>query len=170
MFVDFAQTLLESLESTVMATAYPKRKSDKETDLIDFTVTLKVSSSYLSGSSARIYGGQVVSRLESSLARYFDIYSLNPAFPEAATPSVIVIKEWLEKNGDNCGSKVRRSLKGLADKLEEHARWVEEKSNVMEFSKEKIENNRLITDAESAPLREWIKLVLARSINKNLEI
>ena len=154
--VDFAQTLLQPLDSPLLTTAHPKKKSEKAV-LIDFNVTLKVSSSDLAGSAARIYRDQVASRLESSLTQYFNLYTLNPAFPELATPSVSAIREWIEKNGDNCGSKVRRSLTGLVDKLEEHARWVEEKRKGMEFSAENFQSNRPIPDTEGGPLREWMK-------------
>ena len=81
----------------------------------------------------------------------------NPASPETATLSISVIKEWVDKNGENCGSKVRRGLIELAGKLEEHAKWVEEKRNGMEFSTENLQQNQVIADGERAPLREWSK-------------
>ena len=155
--VDIAPTLLEPLDSAVMTIAHPKKTSEKAIKAVDFDVTLRVPSSYLSGPPARIYRDQVASKVESSLVQYFDLYALNPAFPETATVSISVIKEWVAKNGENCGSKVRRALNALAGKLEEHAKWVEEKRDGMEFSTENLQKNQAIADGEGAPLREWIK-------------
>jgi nucleolar complex protein 2 len=156
--VQLAPTLLEPLESPLMRTAHPKKKPEKEIKPVDFDVTLRVPSSYLAGPAARIYRDQVALKVESSLVQYFDLYALNPAFPEAVTLYIGVIKEWVGKNGENCGSKFRRALIELAGKLEEHAKWVEEKRNDgMEFSTENLQTNQAITPGEGAPLREWIK-------------
>ena len=154
--IEFVPTLLEPLESSLMTTTHPK-KSEKEVRPVDFNVTLRVHSSYLSGSEARIYRDQVAAKLVSSLTNYFDRYAFNPAFPEVATSCISVIKEWIQKNGENCGSKARRALGGLADKLEENVRWVEEKRKGMEFSIGNPEKNQVLADAEEAPLREWMK-------------
>lgn len=156
MYIPLAPTLLEPLDATVMKSASNK-KSHTVLKPVELDFTLKVSASYLSGPSARVYRDQVASKLVYLLAQFFDLHAQSPAFPELTVPPVVWIKRWVKKNGEGCGPKVRHALAGLVGKLEEHAKWVEEKRKGMAFEPENLQNIQVGPETEEGPLRKWIK-------------
>jgi nucleolar complex protein 2 len=155
-YIPLAPTLLEPLDAAVMKSS-SKKKVDTVMKPVELEFTLKVSSSYLSGPSARVYRDQVASKLVSLLAQFFDLHAQSPAFPELTVPPIVWIKKWVKKNGEVCGPKVRHALSGLVGKLEEHAKWVEEKRKGMVFEPENLRNIQVGSETEEGPLRKWIK-------------
>lgn len=155
-YIPLAPILLEPLDSSLMKTSHSK-KSETVLKPIEFEVTLRVSSTYLSGPSSKVYRDQVGQKIVSLLTQFFDLHGLNPAFPELAFPPVIMMKKWLKKHGKETGPKVRHGLSGLLEKLDEQAKWVEEKRKGMEFSPENLKNVQVIQESEDGPLRKWIK-------------
>ena len=155
-YIPLAPTLLETFDSSLIKASHSK-KSGTVLKPVEFEVTLRVSSTYLSGPSSRVYRDQVVKQTIHLLAQFFDLHALNPAFPELALPPVIVIKKWLKKHGGETGPKVRHGLSVLVEKLDEQAKWIEEKRKGMEFSPENLQNIQVIKALEDGPLRKWIK-------------
>ena len=134
-----------------------KKKSDSVLKPLELEFILKVSSSYLSGPSARVYRDQVALKLVFLLTQFFDLYAQSPAFPELILPPVVWIKKWVKKNGEEGGPKLRHAFIGLVGRLEEHAKWVEEKRKGMIFEPENLRNIHVGFDAEEGPFRKWIK-------------
>jgi nucleolar complex protein 2 len=155
-YIPLAPILLEILDSSLMKTSHSK-KSDTVLKPIEFEVTLRASSSYLSGPTSRVYRDQVAGKMVQLLSQFFEIHALNPAFPELVLPPVIVIKKWLKKYAGDSGPKVRHSLSNLVEKLDEQAKWVEEKRKGMGFSPENLGNIQVVKESEEAPLRKWLK-------------
>jgi nucleolar complex protein 2 len=121
-YIPLAPTLLEPLDSSLMKThSSHSKKSDSILKPIEFEITLRVSTTYLSGPLAKAYRDQVAVKIVQLLTQFFDLYAGNPAFPELALPPVTVIKKWLKKNGGDCGPKVRHGLSGLIEILDEQA-------------------------------------------------
>lgn len=154
-YIPLTPILLEPLDSSLMRTLSAK-KSDTVLKPVELEVTLRVSASYLTGPSSRVYRDQVATKLVQLLAQFFNSHALSPAFPELLLPPVMVIKRWLKKYGGVCGAKVRMGLSGLVEKLDEHAKWVIEKRQGLEFSPESLQNIQII-DTEEGPLQKWIK-------------
>lgn len=152
-YIPLAPTLLEPLDSALMKT--PSKKSS-ETVLkpIEFEVTFRVPASYLSGPSARVYRDQIGIKLVSLLYQFFDLYALNPAFPELVLPPVTIVKKWLKKYGGGTSGKVRHALQGLVEKLDEQAKWVEERRAGMEFSPENLVGDVPVSGGDEGPLRK----------------
>ena len=154
-YIPLAPTLLDTLDSAIMKTPSSSKKSS-ETVLkpIEFQVTLRVPNTYLSGPSGRVYRDQIAAHVVSLLYQFFDLYSLNPAFPELALPPVTIVKKWLKKHGGETSGKVRHALQGLVEKLDEQARWVEERRAGMEFSPENLVRNVPVSGGDEGPLRK----------------
>ena len=123
---------------------------------IEFETNLRVSSTYLSGPSSKVYRDQVVSKMVQLLAQFLDLHALSPAFPELVLPIVTVIKKWLKKYGGDVGGKVRHGLSNLVEKMDEQTKWVEEKRKGMEFSPENLQKGQVIEGNEEGPLTKWI--------------
>ena len=155
-YIPVAPTLLEPLDAAVMKSS-SKKKVDTVMKPVELEFTLKVSSTYLSGPSARVYRDQVANKLVSLLAQFFDLHAQSPAFPELTVPPIVWIKKWVKKNGEECGPKVRHALSGLVGKLEEHAKWVEEKRKGMVFEPENLRHIQVGSETEEGPFRKWIK-------------
>lgn len=153
-YIPLAPILLDPFDSAIMKSSSHSKKSETVLKPVEFDVALRVSSSYLSGPTSRIYRDQVATKITQLLAQFFDLYSSNPAFPELALPPVTMLKRWLKKHGGECGPKVRHAISGLLEKLDEQSRWVEEKRRGMEFIPENLQK---ISESDDGPLSKWIK-------------
>jgi len=161
-YIPLAPSLLEPLESALLKSTFSKKASssaggDKILKPIEFEYTLRVSSSYLSGPSGKLYRDQVGLKLVELLGQFFDLYTLSPAFPELIVPCVVVMKKWLKRYGGECGPKVRHGLNGLVERLEEQGKWVEDGRKGLTFDPEKLAEMQIERNVDDAPLRKWVK-------------
>jgi nucleolar complex protein 2 len=135
------------------------KKSETVLKPIEFEVTLRVGTNYLSGPSSRVYRDQIGLKICEVLASYFEIYALNLALPELVLPVTVAIKRWLKKHGGGCGGKIRHALQNLVEKLDEQAKWVEEKRRGMAFNPEMLSAGQHVTvsGCDVSPLTKWIQ-------------
>jgi len=163
-YIPLVPILLEPLDSSLMKTVHSK-KSETVLKPVEFDVTLRVSSNYLSGPSSRVYRDQVGDKISSLLAEYFELHALSLAFPELALAPVTAMKKWLKKHGGQCGAKVRHALSNLVEKLDEQARWIEDRRKGIPFDPEKLLAGQTgtIDDGQisSSPLTKWIQKQLS---------
>jgi nucleolar complex protein 2 len=157
-YVPLAPTLLEPLDSALMKTRAAKKSVEKNVlKALELNVTLRVPTAYLSGPSSRVYRDQIAAHLTSLLYQFFDLYALNPAFPELVLPPVWNLKKWLKKHGGETSAKVRHGLQTLVEKLDEQAKWVEEQRQGMAFSAENLVGNLPVSGGYEGPLRKAVK-------------
>jgi len=157
-YIPLAPLLLEPLDSSLMKTS-PSKKSESVLKPIEFETVLRVSSNYLSGPSSKVYRDQIGEKLCNLLAQYFELHALNLAFPELVFPVLIAIKKWLKRHGGECGGKVRHLLQNLVEKLDEQAKWVEERRRGLPFEPEKLSSGQKVTveNEMTTPLSKWIQ-------------
>jgi len=157
-YIPLAPLLLEPLDSSLMKTS-PSKKSESVLKPIEFETVLRVSSNYLSGPSSKVYRDQIGEKLCNLLAQYFELHALNLAFPELVFPVSIAIKKWLKRHGGECGGKVRHLLQNLVEKLDEQAKWVEERRRGLPFEPEKLSSGQKVTveNEMTTPLSKWIQ-------------
>ena len=154
-YIPLAPTLLDTLDSAIMKTPSSSKKSSQTVlKPIEFQVSLRVPNTYLSGPSARVYRDQISAQVVSLLYQFFDLYALNPAFPELVLPPVTIVKKWLKKHGGETSGKTRHALQALVEKLEEQARWVDERRAGMEFSPENLVRNVPVSGGDEGPLKK----------------
>ena len=157
-YIPLALTLLEPLDSALMKTPSAKKSAEKNVlKALELNVTLRVPTAYLSGPSSRVYRDQIAAHLISLLYQFFDLYALNPAFPELVLPPVWNVKKWLKKHGGETSAKVRHGLQSLVEKLDEQAKWVEERRQGIHFSAENLVAHVPIIGADEGPLRKAVK-------------
>lgn len=157
-YIPLAPTLLEPLDSALMKASSSSKKSDKTVlKPVEFETTLRVSSTYLSGPSSKIYRDQIGSKIVQLLSQFFELYVLNPAFPELVLPAITIIKKWLKKYGGGCGPKVRHALGNFLEKVDEQTKWVEEKRKGLEFCSESLQDIQVVKGSEETPFVKWIK-------------
>jgi nucleolar complex protein 2 len=155
MYIPLAPIILEPLDSSLMKTLLSKKTTSTVLKPVEWESTIRVSGTYLSGPSSRVYRDQVAEKMVVLLAEFFDLHGLNPAFPELVLPPTIMIKKWLKKHGGDCGGKVRHVLLGLVEHLDLQAKWVEEKRRGIAFTVDSLHTIQSVK-GDDGPLHRWI--------------
>jgi nucleolar complex protein 2 len=148
---------MEILDSSIMKVSSSSKKKDSSMlKPVDLEITLRVSASYLTGPSSRIYRDQIALKMVDLLSQFFDLHGNSPAFPELVLTPTLILKKWIKKYGGECGGKVRHALAELVEKLDAQAKWVEQKRQGMEFDPEKLQDLQVVSEKEEGPLRKWV--------------
>jgi nucleolar complex protein 2 len=156
-YIPLAPTILGPLDSSLLKATLSKKAAANVLKPVEFETTLRVSSTYLSGPSSRVYRDQVADKLVCLLGEFFNLHALNPAFPELALPTLTMIKRWLKRHGGDCGAKVRHALLGFVEHVELQSKWVEDKRCGMEFSPGNCHDIQVVKVGDDGPLRKWIQ-------------
>jgi nucleolar complex protein 2 len=156
-YIPLAPTLLEILDASIMKVSSKGKKDSAVLKPVDLDITLRVSASYLTGLTSRVYRDQVALKMVDLLAQFFDLHGNSPAFPELVLTPTIILKKWIKKYGGECGGKVRRALADLVERLDAQAKWVEERRKGMEFDPDKLRDFQVVSEKEEGPLRKWVQ-------------
>jgi nucleolar complex protein 2 len=155
-YIPLAPTLMEPLDSAIMKISKTK-KTETTLKPIDLETTLRVSASYLTGPSSRVYRDQIALKMIDLLAQFFSLHAKSPAFPELVLTPTIILKKWVKKHGGECGGKVRHALAELVEKLDAHGKWVEQKRQGMGFDPERLADVEVPGEKDDGPLSKWIQ-------------
>lgn len=155
-YIPLAPTLMEPLDSAIMKISKTK-KTETTLKPIDLETTLRVSASYLTGPSSRVYRDQIALKMIDLLAQFFELHAKSPAFPELVLTPTIILKKWVKKYGGECGGKVRHALAELVEKLDAHGKWVEQKRQGMGFDPERLADVEVPGEKDDGPLSKWIQ-------------
>ncbi|KAI4095114.1 MAG: hypothetical protein LQ344_001765 [Seirophora lacunosa] len=145
-YIPLASSLLEVLSSPEM-TKPPKASTLKP---LAFATALRAPKPYL---RTRTYQDGLGEQLVELLAASFAAWATHVAFPELALPPLVHLKRWLKassssspsshnrntsntpnKTRNNRNNKLTSALALLVQKLEAHARWIEERRRGVEFA------------------------------------
>lgn len=130
-FIPLAAPLYEVLNSAEM------RKPPQPASLkpLDFETSIRASKAYL---RTRMYQDGVGEQVVELFGEFLVLWAKSVAFPELATPVIIILKRWVKdankrntakdkKTGGNKNSKLNSSIQLLIQKVEANVRFVEEK-------------------------------------------
>nr|POE52304.1 nucleolar complex protein 2 [Quercus suber] len=158
-YIPLAAPLYEVLNSAEM------RKPPKAASLkpLDFETSIRASKAYL---RTRVYQDGVGEQVVELLSEFLVLWARNVAFPELATPVIIMLKRWIKdtnrrgsakdkKSSGNKNGKLNSSILLLVQKLEANTRFIEEKRSKIDIAP----NNRKGVEQFLSEL-EWDKTVL----------
>ncbi|KZF22014.1 Noc2-domain-containing protein [Xylona heveae TC161] len=145
-YIPLSASLLEVLNSSEMNKP-PKASTTKA---LDFSMNIRAPKSYL---RTRVYQDGIGEQLAELLSEFFVLWCKNIAFPELSLPATVLLRRWLKtassKAGKGPGKRGRPSGKGGAGiknskvtsaivlvlhKIEDNARWVEERRARVDFA------------------------------------
>lgn len=149
----------------VLDSAELRRKPKPSSQLkpLDFEYYIRAPQSYL---RTRTYADGLVDELTYMLAEFYATQAKSIAFPELATPGIMLLKRHIKKisSGANGkagkGGKLYGNLKGLIEKLEAHRSYVEGKRSKINFGPGQQDqvNSFLVEDEfEKMPLGQHIR-------------
>nr|POE79942.1 nucleolar complex protein 2 [Quercus suber] len=137
-YIPLAAPLYEVLNSSEMRKA-PKAASLKP---LDFETSIRASKAYL---RTRIYQDGVGEQVVELLGEFLVLWAKNVAFPELATPVIIMLRRWIKdtnkrssgkdkKASGNKNSKLNSLVLLLVQKLEANVRFIEEKRSKIDIA------------------------------------
>ncbi|KAF3228923.1 Nucleolar Complex 2 protein [Orbilia oligospora] len=129
-YIPLASIILEILTSNEMKKA-PKASTLKP---LDFATIIRVPKSYL---RTRVLQDGVGDQVVEVLSEFFVLWATSVAFPELIVPPVMIVRKYLKKaSAPGTGNKNVRfnnALAGLVTRLENNAKWIEEKRRDVNF-------------------------------------
>ncbi|KAJ7619529.1 Noc2-domain-containing protein [Roridomyces roridus] len=159
-YVPIAPYLLPILTSTLTPSSRPKSSTLKPLDL---EVQIRAPQQYL---KTRVYAECLIEESVFLLAEWLTSGSVHGsvAFPEIVVPVVVMLRKSIKaaKTGGS-STKDLGLVKGLLERIEESARWVEEKRKTVVLVPSKLEpvrewEERLTASLEDSPLGKYVKV------------
>lgn len=134
-YIPLAPSLYEVLASAEM------RRVAKSSTLkpLDFEVSIRAGKGYL---RTRVYQDGVGEQVVELLSEFFAVWARSIAFPELSLAVIVGLKRWLrdvqsrEQGKGNRNGKVNGTVGLVVGKLEQQAKFVEEKRALVEFAPE----------------------------------
>ncbi|KAJ7468636.1 Noc2-domain-containing protein [Mycena latifolia] len=157
-YVPIAPYLLPILTATLAPSSRPKASTLRPLDL---EVQIRAPQQYL---KTRIYAEGLVEEAVYLLAEWLASAPVHGsvAFPETVVPVVIMLRKSV-KAAKTGGAKDLGVVKGLLERIEESARWVEQRRKAVSLSPSTIGAVRewektLAASVEDAPLGRYVKV------------
>ncbi|KAJ8502657.1 hypothetical protein ONZ45_g11555 [Pleurotus djamor] len=158
-YIPLAPYIVPVLTSTLSASSRPKSSTLKPLDL---EVQIRAPQQYL---KTKIYTEAIVEEATFLLAEWFAsrVVQGSVAFPEVTVPVVISLRKAL-KSAKNVSGKEVTPVKTLVERVEESARWVEQKRKSVTFgpgNTAKVEEwQRQVQDKiEESPMAKYTKIL-----------
>jgi nucleolar complex protein 2 len=163
-YVPISPYLLPILTSTLAPSARPKASTLRPLDL---EVQIRAPQQYL---KTRIYAEGLVEEAVYLLGEWLASPAVHGsiAFPETAVPVVIMLRKSIKaaKTGSASGASSAKDLglvKGLLERIEESARWVEQKRKGVVLAPSRLGEVRewergLVANVEDSPLGKYVKV------------
>ncbi|KAJ7657909.1 Noc2-domain-containing protein [Mycena polygramma] len=159
-YVPISPYLLPILTSTLTPSSRPKASTLRPLDL---EVQIRAPQQYL---KTRIYSEGLIEEAVYLLAEWLASAPVHGsiAFPEIVVPVVITLRKSIKAAKSGGSAKDLGLVKGLAERIQESARWVEEKRKSVVFAPSKLGDVRewergLVAKLDSeSPLGKYIKV------------
>jgi nucleolar complex protein 2 len=163
-YVPISPYLLPILTSTLAPSARPKASTLRPLDL---EVQIRAPQQYL---KTRIYAEGLVEEAVYLLGVWLASPAVHGsiAFPETTVPVVIMLRKSIKaaKTGGASGASSAKDLglvKGLLERIEESARWVEQKRKGVVLAPSRLGEVRewergLVANVEDSPLGKYVKV------------
>ncbi|KAF7791583.1 hypothetical protein EIP86_002600 [Pleurotus ostreatoroseus] len=158
-YVPLAPALLPVLTSTLTSSAAPKASTLRP---LDFDTTLRAPQQYL---KTRVYAEGVVEEAAFLLAEYLSSTPVHASvgFPEIVVPIIAAMRRATKaaQKGKWKGKEVS-TMKALVERIEESAKWVEDKRRGISFGPGKmgeVENWESDVKVEETPLGKYVRIL-----------
>ncbi|EGO28531.1 hypothetical protein SERLADRAFT_459046 [Serpula lacrymans var. lacrymans S7.9] len=161
-YIPLSPYVLPIITSTLASTGKPKSSTLRP---FPFDTNIRVPSQYL---KTRVYTEGVVEEATVLLAEWLATAHVQGsiAFPEIVVPVVVVLRKIIKGAKSNAkGSMVKQTemIKSLAERVEESAKWVEQKRKGLNFSPgnmNEVESWKSCMKVEDTPLGKYLKVQL----------
>ncbi|TFK37615.1 Noc2p family-domain-containing protein [Crucibulum laeve] len=157
-YIPISPYLISILNSSLSPSSRPKSSTLRPLDL---DVHIRVPQQYM---KTRVYSEGITEEAIFLLVEWLASPAVHGsiAFPEIAVPIVVTLRKSM-KNAKQGVSKEQGLLKGLLERADESAKWIEEKRKLVTFSPAKMSAVRDWEDAlkeklADAPLSKYLKV------------
>lgn len=157
-YVPLAPYLLPILATTLSPTSKPKASTLRP---LDFEVNIRAPQQYL---KTRVYNEGLAEESSYLLAEYLSSTPVhgNIAFPEVVVPITTALRKALKAaKGSSWKAKETSLIKGLVERIEESAKWLEQQRKGVNFSPshiDEVERWERDLKLEDAPLFKYVKV------------
>lgn len=157
-YVPLAPYLLPVLTTTLSPTSKPKASTLRP---LDFEVNIRAPQQYL---KTRVYNEGLAEESSYLLAEYLSSAPVhgNIAFTELVVPITTALRKALKAaKGSSWKAKETGLIKGLVERIEESANWLEQKRKGVNFapnSLDEVERWERDLKLEEAPLSKYVKV------------
>ncbi|ODV80081.1 nucleolar complex associated [Suhomyces tanzawaensis NRRL Y-17324] len=145
--------LSEILTSTIFTKPIASKKSNLQE--FDFEHNIKVSAGYL---NTRTYQQGLEEHFVELTAEFFNIYAKSIAFPELATPSILILRRFTKKSKN---IKFNKQLQQLVEKLNANSTFILQKRSNVEYgpsNKSEVELFLKDLDSTKTPLGQYVSV------------
>ncbi|KAI0789169.1 Noc2-domain-containing protein [Abortiporus biennis] len=157
-YVPLAPFLLPVLTTTLSSTSKPKASTLRP---LDFETNIRAPQQYL---KTRIYNEGIVEEAAFLIAEYLGTIPVHSsiAFPEIVVPIVMTLRKAAKAaKGSSWKGKETGIVKGLVERIEESAKWVEQQRKNVSFAPgrmEEVERWEKGVKVEETPLGKYLKV------------
>ncbi|KAH6911958.1 Noc2p family-domain-containing protein [Coprinopsis sp. MPI-PUGE-AT-0042] len=158
-YVPLSTYLVPMLASTLAPNSRPKSSSLKA---LDFDTTIRVPQQYV---KTRVYSEGLVEEATFLLAEWLASRPVHGsiAFPEIVVPISVALKKSLKAGAKNSSSKEQAAVKTLLERLDDSAKWMDQRRKSVTFAPSKLGEvaeweTALRSQLDSAPLGKYLKV------------
>jgi nucleolar complex protein 2 len=157
-YIPFSPYLVPILTSSLTPSTRPKPSTLRP---LDFETQIRVPQQYV---KTRILSEGIIEETAHLLAEWLASASVHGsiAFPEITVPVVVLIRKSL-KNAKSGSGKDQSLVKVLLERIDESARWMEQRRKTVHFSPGKIDDvqeweKTMKTKLDDTPLGKYLKI------------
>ena len=150
-YIPLSTPLFEILDSPDLS----KRSKPSTLKPLDWEYYIRCPAAYL---KTRVYADGLADELVYLLTEYYGSLSTSIAFPELVLPAIVSLKRHAKKTGQ---ARLGSQIKVLVEKLENNAKWIEDRREQIEFApnkRDKVDRFLQGDDGASAPLGAHLRL------------
>lgn len=158
-YIPIPPYILPIITSTLAPSTRPKASTLRP---LDFEVQIRAPQQYL---KTRVYAEGLVEESSFLLAEWLATRSVQAsiAFPEITVPLVVMLRKAVKtaKASSNSLGKDVGAVKGLVERIEDSARWVEQKRSTVTFAPGKlseVDDWQVALKVEDSPMGKYVKV------------